>query len=462
MAHSFASSAVQIKRQFCRLLPSDVILDACLKASHVFRKRTFDPVVTIHLFVLQILHGNTAILHLRHLASSAVNAAAYCQARMRVPLAVYEALLDYSASLVCAGGKSGTLKSGTLKSGTLKDMLKPVLATIRRVLLVDGTSSLTPDTPSIRKLFKQPANLKPGCGYPMAKVLALFDAVSGAILRPIICSLFVHEASNVWQLHPLLQAGDLLVGDRAFCSYVHLAMLSACNVLGLFRVQQKQRVDFRRGRRHGGKGRTKSRFIRKLGSLDQLVEWFKPKQKPKWMSKKQFDALPSGLIVRELRYRLAARGQRTRVVTIVTTLLDEKLYPAERIAELYGLRWQVETHFKELKTGMKMSQLKCKTAEGVKKELLMYFITYNLIRRVILDAAERQHVEVRRISFIDASRWLAHAREGDELIMLVVLPLRPNRHEPRVKKYLKYRYRSMTRPRHIMKKRPYLYADKVK
>jgi hypothetical protein len=420
-----------------------VILDICRQASHRFRKRKFDPVITVHLFILQILKGNTAILHLRHLVAGGVNAAAYCRARMRLPLAVCEKLLDHTASLVTS----------------------PVewkLPSIRRVLLVDGTSSLTPDSSSIRKLFKQPANIKPGCGYPMAKVLAIFDAASGAILRPIICCLFVHEASNVWGLHPLLEAGDLLIGDRAFCSYVHLAMLSAGGVFGLFRVHQKQKVDFRKGRRHGGKGRTKSRFIRKLGPLDQLVEWRKPGQRPKWMSKQQFAALPSRLIVRELRYHLAARGQRTRKVTIVTTLLDETLYPAEKIAELYGLRWQVETHFAELKTSMKMSQLKCKTAEGVKKELLMFFITYNLIRRIILEAADRQRVSVRRISFIDALRWLASAGENDELIALVVIPLRPDRHEPRVKKYLKYRYRPMTRPRRIMKKRPYLYADKAK
>ena len=129
----------------------------------------------------------------------------------------------------------------------------------------------------------------------MAKVLALFDAASGAILRPLICSLFVHEASSVWRLHPLLRAGDLIVGDRAFCSFAHLAMLHARDVFGLFRVQQRQRVDFRRGRKHGGKGRPKSRYLRKLGSYDQLVEWFKPEQKPKWMSKRQFAALPAGL-----------------------------------------------------------------------------------------------------------------------------------------------------------------------
>lgn len=227
MAHSFASSTLCIKRQFCRLLPPEVILRSCLEASHAFRKRKFDPVITIHLFVLQILYGNTAILHLRHLLGASVNAAAYCKAWMRLPLEVYEKLLDYSATLVCGG-------SNSLWTG------------VRRVMLVDASSSLLPDTRSVRRLFQQPANLKPGCAYPMAKVLALFDAATGAVLRPLICKLFVHESSSVWKLHPLLRGGDLLVGDRAFCSYVHLAMLSARRVWALFRMQQKQKVDFRK------------------------------------------------------------------------------------------------------------------------------------------------------------------------------------------------------------------------
>jgi hypothetical protein len=270
MAHSFVSSAVVIKRQFCRLLTAQVILGAAQESAHVFRKRKFDPVLTIHLFVLQVLHGNTAIVHLRHLAGASVNAAAYCRARMRLPVQLYEKLLDYSASLLCRPGSS-------------------LLFGVRRVLLTDASSSLLPDTPSIRKLFDQPRNVKPGCGYPMAKVLALFDAASGAVLRPLICTLFVHESSRVWKLHPLLRAGDLLVGDRAFCSYAHLAMLSARKVWALFRMQQRQKVDFRRGRKHGGKGRPTSRYVRRLGRYDQLVEWFKPQIKPKWMSKAQDD-----------------------------------------------------------------------------------------------------------------------------------------------------------------------------
>lgn len=442
MAQSISAPPLQIKRWFCKYLPQQVILDACGKANYRWRKRRFDPVVTLHLFILQVLHGNTAILHLRHVVHQAVNAAAFCKARMRIPLAVYETLLDHAASVASQG-------------------CQPVLAGMR-VFLVDAASSLTPDTPAIRKLFQQPRNIKPGCGLPMAKVLALFDAASGAILQPLICSLFVHEASSVWMLHPLLRAGDLMVGDRAFCSYVHLVMLHARGVLGLFRAQQKQQIDFRRGRKHGGKGRPKSRHIRKLGRYDQLVEYFKPEQKPKWMGKQQFAALASSLIVRELRSHIQARGQRTRIVTIVTTLTDPALYPAERIADLYGLRWQVETHFAQLKTSMKTARLKCRSPQGVRKELLTCFIAYNLTRALIRQAADRQAVAIGRISFIDALRWLAHAHQGEQLIVLVVVPLRPNRHEPRVKKHLKYRYRPMPRPRHILKKRPYLYADKAK
>ncbi|MEO6437104.1 MAG: hypothetical protein ABIP55_15280 [Tepidisphaeraceae bacterium] len=169
MAQSIASPAAQIKRRFGQLLPHDVIIDACREARHVWRARKFDPVITIHLFILQVLNGNTAIVHLRHLIGSAVNAAAYCRARMRLPLAVYEKLLDYTAHAAQQG-------------------CPPVFAAMR-VFLVDATSSLTPDTPSIRRLFRQRANIRPGCGYPMAKVLALFDAASGAILQPLICAL---------------------------------------------------------------------------------------------------------------------------------------------------------------------------------------------------------------------------------------------------------------------------------
>src|SRR5581483_6142601 len=273
-----------------------------------------------------------------------------------------------------------------------------------RAYLVDGSSTIAPDTPDSQKAFGQPKGCKKGCGFPLPKVLGLFDAFSGLMLQSLAFPLYTHEQSKVWMLHPLLRAGELLVGDRGFCSFVHLAMLFSRGIHGLFRIHQKQIVDFRPHRKHRKKypkGRRvaarkkmpRSKFVRRLGRHDQVVQWFKDVTiRPKWMSRRQFKDLPESLLVRELRFVLARKGQRTVCVTIATTLLDPVLYPKDKIAELYGVRWQVETHFAELKTTLKMRKLKSKDSSGVLKELVVYALVYNLVHAVMLRASERQGV----------------------------------------------------------------------
>jgi hypothetical protein len=56
------------------------------------------------------------------------------------------------------------------------------------------------------------------------------------------------------------------------------------------------------------------------------------------MGPEAYRALPEALRVLELRYKVAWPGFRTREVTLVTTLLDAAAYPAEALAERYGLR----------------------------------------------------------------------------------------------------------------------------
>ncbi len=170
------------------------------------------------------------------------------------------------------------------------------------------------------------------------------------------------------------------------------------------------------------------------------------------MSDEQWATTPESLQVRELRYTIPAKGQRTRVITIATTLLDPTLYPKEAVAELYGLRWQVETHFAELKTTLRMRKLKCKTEDGILKELATYCLVYNLVRAVMVKAAAQQGVTPDRISFIDTIRWLLTAAPGEPIPRLVVNPLRPNRHEPRVIKDLQDTYAKMRRPRSELRK----------
>jgi len=166
--------------------------------------------------------------------------------------------------------------------------------------------------------------------------------------------------------------------------------------------------------------------------------------------------------VREVRYQLPKKGQRTHLVTIATTLLDPVRYPKEQILRLYGVRWTVETHLAELKTTLQMRQIKCKTVEGAKKELAVYCLVYNLVHAVMLTAAARQHVEPQRISFLDTIRWLRSAEVGENLPDLVVNPHRPDRHEPRVIKDLKDSYRKMVKPRHILKQELHFWGGRLK
>ncbi len=433
----------RIKQDLQPFLGDQDILDACQQAGHTWRKRLLDPVVTVRLFVLQILHFNTALTHLRHLAKYPVKPAAFCKARMRLPLPVLQRLLAKTAV-------SGCPRQTPAVGGRL------------RAYLVDGSSTICPDTPSLQKAFGQPVNQKPGCGFPVPKLLGLFDACTGMIQELLVAPLYTHDLTGAWRLHKLLRPGDLLVGDRGFCSYGHLALLAAQGLHGLFRLHQRVLVDFRPYRKYGRKGQPSSRWIQRLGKHDQLVDWHKPKIQARWMSRAQHDALPESLPVRELRYCLEAKGQRTRGVTVVTTLLDPRQYPYEWIANLYGVRWTVETHFGELKTTLKMRQIKCKTPEGAKKELAVYCLVYNLVHGIMLEAAARQRVDPRRISFLDTIRWLLSADLDEPLPTLLVNPYRPDRHEPRVIKDLTDTYRKMTKPRSLLKKELHLWGGRPK
>jgi len=447
---SVSSLLARVKSDFKEHLSPSLIKAVCRCAGHRWRRRKLDPVATIHLFLLQMLHCNCAIRHLRHLAKIPINAAAYCKARMRLPLEVLQELLIRGSAtlrkaLTCEAGEDRTCWRG------------------HRTLLTDGTATIVPDTKALRKVFPHSPSQAKGCAFPAPRVLGLLDAITGLVVQFMAFSLFVNEHSRVWQLHPLLAAKDLLVGDCGFCSFAHIALLWERGVLALFRKPKSQIVSFRphrkafeqhiaSRRRARQKGRPRSRYVRSLGKHDQLVRWIRPVYRVGWLSREQFETLPQELLVRELRYRIMEKGRRTREVTIVTTLLDAKKYPKEAVAELYALRWRIETHWHQLKTLLGMDKLKCQTEAGIRKELVMYAMVYNLIHALMMRAAIRQQVSVERISFMDALRWLISAAPGEELADLLVNPHRPERYEPRVLKGSRRGYPKMHWPRQQLRR----------
>ncbi len=194
-----------------------------------------------------------------------------------------------------------------------------------------------------------------------------------------------HDASVVSQTHQNLAEDDILLGDVAFSSYAHLALLSQAKVHAILPTHQKRLVDFTPGRTHAdprrGKsraraGKPRSRLVRPLGEKDQLVDYLKPASKPAWMDAGQWDALPDSIRVREIRRTVSRAGFRPIEVTIVTTLLDAEAYPADELIELRLTRWMMELNIRHLKTTLGMDVLKCKTIDGVRKERRMFLLVY--------------------------------------------------------------------------------------
>jgi Transposase DDE domain len=442
MPLSLADALRRIQNDLATLLEPEPLRQLCRDCGHRWRERILGPVTTIHLFVLQVLHGNTACAHLPHLSGMAFTDSAYCDARSRLPLAVLQALLR-----------------------RLVETCKPLTDTTglwhgHRTWLVDGTGVSMPDTPELQRAFGQPTNQAKGCGFPVARVLALFHAGTGLLQHFLTAPLRSHEMSRVALLHPELRPGDVLVGDRAFGTFAHLALLVARGLHGVFRMSQRRVVDFTPGRPQPPRwntpkltGRARSRWVRALGPTDQVVEWYRPYVRPAWMSAEAFAALPLTLTVRECQYRVTQPGFRVRTITLVTTLLDAEVYPAEDLAALYFQRWGVETDLAHLKTTLGMDVLHCETADGVLKELQIFAIVYDLVRLVMLEASRRQEVPLERISFVDALRWLSSSPPGTPLPKLVVNPHRPGRVEPRCKKRRAKKHPYMKRPREVLRQR---------
>ena len=414
---------------------------ACGQNHYHWRQRELDPATTVALFMQQVLHGNAPCSEVRHIAGRSFTAQAYCAARARLPLAVYHWLLSEMYE---------------------QFMPHTSLAEHRwfghRTFHIDGSSFSMPDTPELQKAFGMPSGQAQGCGFPVAHLLVLFSATTGLLIDLWASWLWTGDLAQTPEAHLHLDAGDILIGDDSYSGYPHLAMLQKQGLHGLFPVHHLRIVDFQKGRRYCHPdqevvaGMPRSRWIKSLGKEDQLVEYFKPRQCPAWMSQSEYDSLPLSIVVRELRRTVQRPGLGKITLTLVTTLIDPVKYPINELLELRLRRWDVETNIGHLKTTMKMEVLHCKSEQGVRKELSVFALVYNLVRLVMLQAARRQTVVASRISFADAYKWMRYAGPGDVLPPLIINPRRPDRIEPRCRKRRPKEYDLMNKPRALLRK----------
>jgi hypothetical protein len=417
------------------------------------RRRIFCPLVTFWAFLAQVLErGSSCRDALRRIIAwlefefpgeppPSPETPAYCRARARLEDATLEKIGSHLATQMQRNALEAQLWQG------------------RRVKILDGTTVSMPDTPANQARWPQSRSQKPGCGFPLLKLVGLFSLASGALLESVHTHLRRHEAVLARLLWKFLDPGDILLADRGFCSFHDLSALPRRGVDCVLRMHQGRSADFRRGRR--------------LAKDDRLVRWKKPAQRSTACPQADFDALPATLVVRLLRYRLTTPGFRSKEIVLVTTLLDPQLHPLSALAELYFQRWNVELHFREIKILLAMDVLRCLSPKMIVKELHMHRIAYNLVRALMQRAAITHHAPLDRLSFkgtLDSLHHFAdaiHARQGKPrkqshllaqlllTIALDLLPLRPNRSEPRAKKRRPKNYQLLTRPRHKMGNLPH-------
>ena len=434
---------------FAKVLSSASIAKVVESTGLNWRERIFSPVVTLWVFLSQVLSADNscraavARLNAHRVSQGASPGSAatggYCQARKRLPERFLAAIARHT-------GKEIEKVVGT-----------PWLWMQRRVLMFDGTIVSMPDTEENQAEYPQPSSQKPGLGFPLARLAAIFSLSTGAIIDLGIGSYSGKnqgELSLLRQLIGVFLPGDVMLADRLMCSWREMVMLKSRGVDVVTRLMPNRSVDFRRGKR--------------LGKGDHIVRWLKPSLRTVDFADSD---LPEYLDVRETRIRVDHAGFRALTIIIVTTLLDDKLVTAEDLKQLYRARWHNELDLRVLKETLQMDVLCCKTPELIRKEMWAHIISYNLIRAMIAQSAMKHGIEPRTISFKGAMQtlaayqpilkaiWRNRSKRRIEIYHQVLDAIathrvgdRPDRFEPRQRKRRDGAYDLLTKPRNQAKR----------
>ena len=327
----------------------------------------------------------------------------------------------------------------------------------RPVKIVDGSTLTAPDTRKNRRAYPSlKRDRRPH--FPLLRLVVLFSLASGAILSAATGNMRAAELPLLFGLFDQLALNDILMGDRGFANYVLLALLR----------HFKPGVDFigRSARQVDGRHRSKP-----LGQNDWLVTWKRGGSPSLWLEASVWALLPKELTVRMVSGSCFVKGFRVRRVTLVTTLLDPKLYPAQELLQAYLRRWRLEMCLDDLKTTLTMEMLRSLSPQMLHKEIYAHLIAYNLVRWTMAQAALAHDTALERISFkgtLDGLRQFTHAMSQArtkakrlalwtkllEILASDLVPERPGRREPRAVKRIKWKYPHLCRPRQHFSDRP--------
>jgi hypothetical protein len=403
------------------------------------RDRFYTPEVAISLFVQQMLMEHCGCLKMVHVFNRirmkrgqvevSIDSSSYCSARMRLPLKLFETLHERTVDLV----KPSRLDPRWLWKS-------------RRVVLVDGMVVHAPDTPENQAVYPQPSSQLPGLGFPQLRLTVAICLASGVVLNSQNGPVEGKKTGEVTQFRAMQQSflrGDIVVTDSNFECYRDLASLKYRGIDMVSCINGTRSSPFK-------------------GSCVAIEDKYEQIAKPKFDStrftREEWEALPAFITVRIIRYPVDGRNES---ITIVTTLLDREEYSAQDVADLYGYRWSCELDIRSIKTIMGMNELACLTPEMLQRELMTYFLAYNLVRVTMVDAARVTKQKPNRLAFKSAKNaWLAFddASTEDESYSWLLWSVaqqtighRPGRQEPRKIKRRNSKYERLKLPRAVEK-----------
>ena len=414
----------QAAELFGRYLPHGAMRPSAQGAHS--RRRIFSKGNTFWAFLHQVQSADKSTMEavrylqvsatLKHAAIPASATNAYCHARKKLCVEELSECLKHTASYA-----QGLERSGW--NG-------------RRLLAVDGTFLSAPDTPENQQAWPQSENQSEGCGFPLIRLCGVFALDSGVLMAHRIGNKHHAEVTLFRDLQDELKPGDIMLGDRVYGAYSDLATLKSREIDAIVVLHQQR------------KPTSATQALEVLGEGDLLVKWTRSRSERTVLSKVQINALPKTLKVRQITFYKQQPGHRTEPMTLITTLLDARRYPADEIIATYLRRWEAETCFADLKTTLGMDILRCKSPAMIEKELIMHLLSHNLIRIALLESLpDGQHRG--EVSFKAAlqliRRWLgANAgkpvKRSDwkrilrQLLSDSTVQPRPNRQEPRNRK----------------------------
>jgi hypothetical protein len=437
------SSVASYAMQFSHVLPAD-FLDGL---SVTRRIRQYCNVTVFWAWLAQVLEANASLSKGVSLVQAWCEEAglpvpgkdtgAYSRGRGRLPMEFLEAVSRRVSDRLNARVRPGdTYRGHVVKS-------------------IDGSSVVLDDTAENQAGYPQPPSQKPGCGFPVMGITGVLNHAHGGWEDFAEGEQSAHDAPAYRKLLHCLDPGDILCGDRAFCTYELMSTLREGDVYTLMRLHQARHrnLDWRRGRR--------------AGRNQRLVTWKKPSQQPSGstLDAAAWAALPAGMEVRLIRFWFVDRDGKKRRTVLATTLTDHETYGWTELAALYAQRWDVELRLRDVKTTLRLEHLRVKTPENARKTLRMALIAYNLVKSACQEAAHGAGEDLRLVSFKGAldtvvantARYMRrqkHVRKIREIWASTVemigektINLRPFRREPRAQKKRPKPFSYLTAPR---------------